>query len=293
MKKRYLKPVLALIVLVATVAGFIWYFQTHPSVGEQLSRTSPGLIVLLLALYVGTIVALAMVTASTARLCRAAMRPAESILLTAYTAVINFFGPLQSGPAVRAVYLKKKFNVNMKQFGVATLVYYFFYAAFSGLFLLSGLLKWWLLPLTALGLVVMYAILRSRQFGPRLRQLDLGGWYYLAAATLLQVSLIAAIYYAELHSIDPSISLGQAIIYTGAANFAMFVSITPGAIGFREAFLVFSQNLHHVPSSTIVAANILDRSVYILLLIGLAVFILSFHAKAHLGLNGATSDTKE
>lgn len=287
MKNRYLKPVLAMAVLVATIIGFIWYFQTHPSVGEQLSRTSVGLIVVLLVLYLGTIAALAMVTASTARLCRAPLKLGESLLLTAYTAVINFFGPLQSGPAVRAVYLKRKYDVNLKQFGVATLVYYFFYAAFSGLFLLSGLLKWWLLPLVVLGLLVMYGIFKSQQFGPKLRQLDLGGWYYLAAATLLQVCLVAVIYYAELHSIDPSITLNQAIIYAGAANFALFVSITPGAIGFREAFLVFSQNLHHVPSETIVAANILDRAVYILLLIGLAAFILAFHAKDHLGLRGA------
>lgn len=291
MKKRYLKSALALVVVAATITGFIWYFNTHPSVGEQLSRTSFGLIVLLLILYLGTMAALALVTISTARLCRASLRPAESLLLTAYTAVINFFGPLQSGPAVRAVYLKKKFNVSMKQFGVATLVYYFFFAGFSGLFLLSGLLKWWLVPLTAIGLAVIIAALKSKRFGPRFRQLDLGGWYYLAAATLLQVSLVAAIYYAELHSIDPSIGVGQAIIYAGAANFAMFVSITPGAIGFREAFLVFSQNLHHVPSSTIVAANILDRSVYVLLLVGLSVFILSFHAKEHLKLNGTNRGT--
>jgi uncharacterized membrane protein YbhN (UPF0104 family) len=284
MQKRYIRASLALIVIVATVIGFVYYFRHHPEVGDQLGRTSPGLIALLLVLYFGVIVALALMNESTVRLCRVKMKLSESFLLTAYTAVINFFGPLQSGPAVRAVYLKKKYSINLKNYGIATLVYYFFFAAFSGLFLLSGVLHWWLVPLIVLGLLVMIAILKSPQFGPKLRKLDLGNWYYLAAATLLQVALTAVIYYAELHSIDPSISLNQAIIYTGAANFAMFVSITPGAIGFREAFLVFSQNLHHVPNSTIVAANILDRAVYIILLILLAVFIFGFHAKKQLGL---------
>jgi len=69
------------------------------------------------------------------------------------------------------------------------------------------------------------------------------------------------------------------VIYTGAANFALFVSITPGAIGFRESFLLFSQHLHHIDSSTIVAANLIDRSVYIVLLLLLAAGIFGTHAQ--------------
>jgi uncharacterized membrane protein YbhN (UPF0104 family) len=63
----------------------------------------------------------------------------------------------------------------------------------------------------------------------------------------------------------------------------MFVSITPGAIGFREAFLVFSRNLHHISNTTIVAANIIDRSVYLILLIILAILIIATHAGRRLG----------
>ena len=54
--------------------------------------------------------------------------------------------------------------------------------------------------------------------------------------------------------------------YTGAANFALFVSLTPGAIGIRESFLFFSQRLNHITNAAIVGANVLDRTVYVIFL---------------------------
>ena len=68
------------------------------------------------------------------------------------------------------------------------------------------------------------------------------------------------------------------------ANFALFVSLTPGAIGIREAFLVFSQDLHHIPNDIIVAANVLDRAVYILFLGLLFIIVLLMHAGSKLQL---------
>ncbi len=282
MKHSLIKRAAAVLVLLATLAVFVRYFINHPEVRHRLGQTSPGLLVLLLALYAGTILALTLNAYATLRLCKLRLDAAETFLVTAYTAVVNFFGPLQSGPAFRAVYLKKKYDLNLKNYAVASLFYFFFYGVFSGLFLLSGLLKWWLVPLVALGAVVSYLASRYSLIASRLAKLDLGGWYLMALASLLQVCLIAAIYYSELHSVAPGVTLSQAVIYTGAANLALFVSITPGAIGFRESFLVFSKHLHHVSNSTIVAANILDRAVYILFLLILAVLIFGTHASRRL-----------
>src|ERR1039457_6467157 len=123
-------------IVVATVIVFIDYFATHASVRHQLHHTSLATLALLLLLYLGTMVALALINASTLRLCQVSLGSSENLLLTAYTAVINFFGPLQSGPAFRAVYLKQKYKINFKNYALATFVYYFFYVAFSVLFLL-------------------------------------------------------------------------------------------------------------------------------------------------------------
>jgi len=283
MHSKILRSVVAVSVLVATIAAFIYYFVTHPTVRSQLRHTSPETLVLLLLLYGGVVVAVGLTLMATLVLCDIRLNFRESLLLTMYASIINFFGPLQSGPAFRAVYLKQKHGLKLKNYSLATLVYYGFYALFSGLFLLSGLLKWWLLliiPLVLLGFI--WLNYSHSHFLKRLRQLPLRGLGALALATLLQVVLIAIIYYTELRAVDPGVHLTQAIIYTGAANFALFVALTPGAIGFRESFLIFSQRLHHITNSSIVAANIIDRSVYIVLLLILVILIFGTHAQNRL-----------
>jgi uncharacterized membrane protein YbhN (UPF0104 family) len=105
---------------------------------------------------------------------------------------------------------------------------------------------------------------------------------------LLQVVIIIAIYYVELRSVAPGVRFSQALIYTGAANLAMFVSLTPGAIGFRESFLVLSRHLHHLSNTVIVSANILDRAMYFVLLLILALIIFTTHAREQLGVKSKT-----
>lgn len=270
---------MAVTVMTATIAAFVWYFVEHPEVRQQLSQTSPRVMILILALYLMSVVALAFVTIATVRLYKLRLQTEESLLLTMYTAIINFFGPLQSGPAFRGVYLKKKYSFSLKHYAVATMVYYCFFGGFSVLLLLSSTLKWWLIPLVIAGLLAMFIASRSKWIKPKLQGINLKGWYLLALATLAQVVIVTLIYYTELRTVAPGTEFWQAMVYTGAANLALFVSITPGAIGFRESFLLFSQNLHHISDSTIVAANILDRAMYLVLLAILALIIFGTHAK--------------
>ncbi len=287
MNRSLLRQIGTIVVLVVTIAAFVYYFSRHPEVGQQLRATSPSLLALLLALYLAGIGALTLVTLATLRLCKLQLPGSEGLLLTMYTAIINFFGPLQSGPAFRAVYLKKKHGLKLKEYGVASLVYYFFYGGLSSLLLLSGVLHWWLVAVGVIGLLIGYGLSRSRKLAPRFQQLDLRGWYLLALATLLQIIVVTAIYYAELRNVAPGVQLSQALVYTGAANLALFVSLTPGAIGFRESFLVFSQHLHHLSNNAIVAANIIDRAMYMVLLIILALFIFGTHAQRRLGVKSS------
>ncbi|HXR49990.1 MAG TPA: lysylphosphatidylglycerol synthase domain-containing protein [Verrucomicrobiae bacterium] len=279
MNVRTWRPYLSILVLLATVTFFVYFFVKHPVVRAQLEHTSPAALGLLLLIYLGTVVALAMINDATLRLCKVELGASESLLLTAYSSIINFFGPLQSGPAFRAVYLKKKYGLNLKNYTIATFMYYFFFACFSGLFLLSSILKGWLIVLALAGLFLALLARQNSWVKARLQALDLRSWYYLALATFLQVGLVALIYYIELKNVAPGTHFTQSLVYTGAANLALFVSLTPGAIGFREAFLLFSQRLHHISSSTIVAANIVDRAMYISLLLILALFIFGTHAQ--------------
>jgi uncharacterized membrane protein YbhN (UPF0104 family) len=282
--KRHVKQFLALLILALTVAVFVYYFVHHPEAWRQLSQVPPLTVALLFVLYVLFTGSLALILLATVALCNIRLPARDATLLTMWSSIINFFGPLQSGPAFRAVYLKKAHGVSLKNYGVATLLYYAFFAIFSGIFLLSGLFSWYILgTLIVLGLLLCALFLRSSlKIARKMRALPLQHAYKLAIATFLQVALVTIIYTTELKSIDAHISVHQAIIYTGAANFALFVSITPGAIGFREAFLMFSEKLHHISPSTILAANLIDRALYVSLLVVMLVIAVSIHAQARL-----------
>ena len=113
----------------------------------------------------------------------------------------------------------------------------------------------------------------------------------LALATLLQVFIVAVIYFVELRAVNSTISFKQAVIYTGAANFALFVSLTPGAIGFRETFLLLAHRLHHIPDSTVLSASLLDRAIYIVFLGILFLVALSMHAKDRLAVKAEPAES--
>lgn len=284
MPPRYLKRAAAILVIVLTLGGFTYYLAKHPTAWQQLSHVGAGTILLLLALYGLTIVALLFVLEGTLELCATKMGRQESLLLTIYTAIINFFGPLQSGPGFRAIYLKRRHGTKLKNYALATLMYYGFYAAFSGLFLLSGLLPArWLGTLAVAGLVLVILALYYNVPGlRRLKQLRLQGAFKLGIATFVQLALIAVIYFIELRTVSPHVHFGQAVSYAGAANFSLFVSFTPGAIGFRESFLLFSRQIHHVSSNSIVSASLLDRGIYVVFLGILFLLVLATHAKKRL-----------
>lgn len=267
------------VVLLLTIAAFAYFYAIHPEIRAQLSHISPVTLGLLLLLYLIQVAIVGLTLLYTLALCNVKLAYRETFLLTMYSAVINFFGPLQSGPALRAVYLRKKHGLKIKNFTLATIVYLGFYALFSGLFLLSGLLKWWLVALVVvIVLIFIWGKHSQLPIVERLKQLHLQSLGMLALVSLLQVASIAAIYYTELRAVDPAVHISQAVVYTGAANFALFVALTPGAIGFRESFLLFSRHLHHISSSNIVTANVIDRGVYILLLLLLAAAIFGTHA---------------
>lgn len=297
--KGKLRIVLGVAIVIATVAAFVWYINGNPEVLRQLKATPLTTIGLLFLLFIGAMtIALMLVLYGYMLFYKKHMSWPENFLLNSYSSLINFFGPGQSGPAFRGAYLKMKHGLKIKQYVFITLVYYAFYAFFSGLLLAIPSLVWWqsLLLLLFIGTVcyiVLKIYLRRNSGLLTTSGTNLKPLVIISSATLLQVLLLWLIYFVELRSFDSSVSLGQAATYTGAANFALFVSLTPGAIGFREAFLIFSQNLHHISNDIIVAANVLDRAVYILFLGLLFVVVLALHANKTLQVKKIRQITKQ
>lgn len=286
---KKIRPFLGLLLVAVTVAVFAYYLSTRHYLLRELLHTPGSTVIVLLALYVGWFAALILTVVATLRLCGKTLSVKEDILLNAYATLVNFFVPGQSGPAVRGIYLKKHQQLRYRTFLFATLLYYAGYAVISGVLLLVCSRPWWQ---TVVGIlcIAIVSVLTLKRFEKRLKtdqQLTLTptAIAWLIGAVVIQAVVQVAIYWVELRAVNSHIQLWQAITYTGAANFALFVALTPGAIGIRESFLLFSRRLHHIPTTTIVSASVLDRAIFFVFLALLFLMTLAVHAKRKLAIN--------
>lgn len=273
-------------IVLLSVCVFFWFSYLHPEIVHSLKQTTGLTIVAIIAMYAGSIFALAFILAAMTWFFGKRLPISEYILLTAYSSLANFFGPGQSGPGVRAAYLKVKYGIDFKNFLFATLIYFSWLVSISGAMLIGPIFPWWLIIICMMvaasvgTLVIVRLAVQNRvafvplECKPRLMRMVL----MTGIGTALQLAFITAAYFVELHAIDTTITLSQAISFTGAANFSLFVSITPGAIGIREVFLLFTQGVHGVSVETIATASALDRAAYLVVLALLGLLVLLTHA---------------
>jgi uncharacterized membrane protein YbhN (UPF0104 family) len=271
--QRY-KRVVSAVIIAGSLAFLVSYTIAHPSVINSVIHTDPRVLLLLLVLYIGIVGTHFTIMYVTIRLCKKDLPIKNGIFLTIYSVVGNFFGPLQSGPGIRAVYLKRKIGLRVRDYTLATLFYYFAFASLNGSLLLIN--SWPLLTLLGFIVSVVLIVLGTKwlHFGSLSRFV-----FVIFMTTIIQIILMTTIYFIELHATSPSANYSylQALVYSASANLSLFVSLTPGGIGIRESFIVFAQSLHHIPFSSVITAGILDRAFYILFLVLLFIFSSSMH----------------
>ncbi len=285
-KKQLLRRSATVIILVLSITLVIYYLVNHRSLLTQLGHLSPWVILSVLLLYFVLFGVLLLILDATLKLCRVQLKKQENIILNAYTLIINnFFIIGQNGPIFRGYYLKKHYNLKVRNYVSVTLFYFLMYGIISLFFIFLGSQAWWLTLLMGIlmvsaGVVLIKFYMKRKKFNAAELHITSRGVVYLLIATLLQAVIQAVIYGVELHSSGHAhVNVAQVITYTGTANLALFVALTPGAIGIRESFLLLSQHLHHISSGMIVVANVIDRSVYLVFLLILLVITLSLHAK--------------
>lgn len=260
-------------IVIGSFGFFGIYLYLHPHVLDDVIHIPWQILIVLALLYSVVVVTNTIITLSTVRLCKKELPQREGLLLTIYSTLVNFFGPLQSGPGVRAVYLKAKLGLRIRDYTYATILYYIAFASIN----ISLLLATALPILALLGGVFSIAL---TIFGAK--KLKLWQPKYIAmiyVTTLLQIIVMATIYFVELHATNTPAQFTQSLTYGASANLSMFVSLTPGAIGIREAFLAFAQSLHHISLGSIIAAGVLDRAFYVLFLLGLLGVSSGLHIK--------------
>ena len=277
---------MVLVLLLIVIGTGAYYIHSHPEVTRELGRINPLLLILLLLSYGILLMWWMGVYNATLALCGKPLKQKENMLLSIYSTLANFFLPLQSGPGVRAAYLKSRHKVPISSYILASLVYFGIYAIISSGFLFVASHYWWLdIPAIAAAAVISYLVIYiaknrfEKKSGKIILDLSKRKILVLALFTFGQLLTQALIYGIELHAVTAQTHPIRDISYTGAANFSLFVSLTPGAIGFREAFLELSRSLHHFTTSQILAANVIDRGVFLVFLGILFLIMLATHAK--------------
>jgi len=273
---RFKKEIsIAVLLLVSTF--FIVYMIKNPSIIESIKMASLFSIFVIFIIYSIFLFAnFLLIKISTLPFIKNPDNT-ELFLVTIYSTLVNFFGPLQSGPGYRAIYFKSKHGIKIAQYAKITLLYYIFFMAFSVLMLFIGTA--YIFPLL-LGAIIIGVILYKKGM---FLGFNIGIVSKISLLAIVQLLLGVILFFSELYFIGAHPSLESSISYTGAANLSILVGITPGAIGIREAFLVLSQSLHGISNDQIIAANILDRSVYFLFLIVLFLLSSGLHIKQRLG----------
>ena len=287
-----LKKILIVVIIIATFAVFGYFIYQNPEQLQVLTSLSPLTILGLTIGYGLMILINALILHWSLHFVGYRIKLLENILLTGYSSIVNFFGPLQSGPGVRAIYLKKRHQVKIRDFSVTLVVFYAFFALINGLILIMAFLAKYPSPSTYI-LILIGALIstvgiylaykkssRLRDIVAKIKLTDKNLWL-ISLGAVMSVIITTLIYHLELTHIS-GVNIIQTIIYTAAANFALFVSLTPGAIGFRESFVLLSQQLHGIDTATIIGANIIDRAFNILFLLGLFVVLLIINSRKHL-----------
>ncbi|HET6924803.1 MAG TPA: lysylphosphatidylglycerol synthase transmembrane domain-containing protein [Candidatus Saccharimonadales bacterium] len=305
-----MKKYASTIITFAVLGLFVWYGLVHREIFQSLKQVS---IISLVLIVIGRLINIwttGLFTKWTVEAFTDTLSQSESFVVAVLTAIGNFFGPLFGGLGIRAIYLKKYHNLPYSKFTATLIGYYLMMFQFNSLLAIGSLLA---LPHTdQTGFVlaifvawfVVFFLLTFVKLPPRERMRWLSrhkpgslltkvlydiedGWkvlvgnrkllvqmLVLAVANLLTLYLIN---YVEFRALGIHVSPAAMGLYTAIVQASLLLSITPGAVGIREAALLVLAGTLGITNQQIIQVAILDRGIYFLLLGVL--FMVTRHSK--------------
>lgn len=289
LSKSFLKKSLRLFLTVLTLVLFVYYFRQNKDEFSRLRDVSLGSIFLIV---VGQLIILAtnvFILIELLKMTGKKMSIATSSRVIAYSSLINFFGFLQGGLGFRAVYLKRYFNTSLKTYTLITILQYMsvFSVSFLMLFIGLWLINYTALPLILTAIALAAAIIFHKQIVKILRRSRFENTINLAIKNYRKMLVLLVLsagqffgsslaYGAELNAVGAHFSLGALLIFTGVAQFAILVALTPGAIGIRESLLFLVQGIMAISTASIILAGTIDRAVYFVVLLLITPFAIGF-----------------
>lgn len=299
MNRQLLWKSLKISLFILVIVLFIYYYLNNKESFAKLQQIHPAILLLIIVLQFGVIVTNILFYKYSLSFFGARIELKDNYKVIVRSSLINFFGFLQGGTGYRAFFAKRYFNINYKKFSLLFAVNTILVFAVSGLMGLIGVsarilssgwnesnlivFAFFLLTLSGIVLVLSvrerYSILQFHAFA-RLREI-VKQWHTLVSyrsfvlrlfvVAVCQFVIMTIVYGMELATLGYNPDLFGLLIYTAVANFSLLVALTPSAIGIREGLLIFSQNSLGVSTEAVVLAGTMDRAVYFILLVIMAV----------------------
>lgn len=293
--KKYASSILTLAVTVL----FVWYGLAHPELFTPLGQVGAGFLLLIIFFRIVTIWSNGLFTKWTVEAFTNKLSMREGFMVAVLTAVGNFFGPLLGGMGIRAIYLKKYHRLSYSKFTATLVGYYQMMFIFNSLLAVIGLL---LLPRTGqsnalllffIAWIIGFASLAIVRLPARSRLASLeqnkvgkfvikilydieDGWKLLRQnrSLMLKMAALAVVNLVALYliSLFEFMALGFAInfaalaLYTALVQASLLLSITPGAVGLREAMLLILAATIGLTTPQILQLAVLDRGIYFVML---------------------------
>lgn len=289
---------------------FIWYGLANRESFEALKNVSLAGLILVVVAKLVIFFSNGLFTKWSAEAFTKKLSLGDGIYVGILSAIGNFFGPLLGGTSIRAVYLKKYHNLSYSKF-TSTLMWYYLIlfmlvsvvAIFSLLLLdktqqtgaLLTFFTLWLAVLVGLTFIRLPSHERLKPFeknklgrfvGRLLREIEAGWKVILGDKRLLLKLLFVSVLsfagsflaaYVEFSILNIETSLPALGLYTTMVTASLLLSITPGAIGVREAMLLIVATTIGISGSQIIQIAVIDRGIHFILL--LALFILTRNSK--------------
>ncbi len=217
--------------------------------------------------------------------------------LSVITTAGNLLTPFQGGMIARALYLKSKHNFSYTNFlsalsGIYIIVFWVnsfvallsmllikqFYSTFNWLIFIT-----FLIIFSALSFIIVFSPKIKKTFKWEILNKVVrvvNGWLviknnkrtvlFVALISFLNVLLMSTSSFLEFKTLGVEINFLKALFVSIVSTLSLFISITPGSLGIKEAFMAFTSNVVGISPANAIIVSALDRLISLLPLVVLA-----------------------
>lgn len=287
-----LKQIISAIVLLLLLAWFGYYGYSHRADFMELSVASPWLILILVLISLIGYFVVAILNNELMKALGVVMPMGESFLLSVVTGFYNMITPFRGGMAVRAVYLKKKYDFAYVHFLASLSAVYvltFLVASLLGIistiwiYFETGVMSWILfLVFGAVFLAMIVIIFFSPQFKERKNVWAnrfikvINGWHLIkrnrrvisvtSFVTLIQILLSSLMMWLQFKVFGIEFGFIAAVFLSSISSLSILIGLTPGNLGIQEAIVVFSASTIGISTTESLSAALLGRAVGLVVL---------------------------